>query len=240
MMPIPSSQVHLWCCHIDLGRTETQERHWILSDDERARADRFHDAKARLAFAAAHSWLRHVLALYTLASASQLRFVETMFGKPILANGHRRQPIAFNLSHSGELAIVAVSAGMAVGVDIERIRPVSAEVAAGCLAPGEIMALAALAPALRNEGFIRCWTRKEACLKAIGIGLNAAPSSFEVSLDPFVAQLLAVHSDPTEADRWQLADLQPAPGYCGALAARHRGWSAIWMARPAPASGTLR
>lgn len=236
MMPIPSSQVHLWCCHIDPGKAETQERRWILSDDERARADRFHDAKARFAFAAAHSWLRHVLALYTLASASQLRFVETMFGKPMLANGHERRPIAFNLSHSGELAIVAVTAGMAVGVDIERVRPVSAEVAAGCLAPGEIAGLAALAPALRNECFFRCWTRKEACLKAIGIGLNAAPSSFEVSLDPFVARLLAVHSDPTEADRWQLADLRPAPGYCGALAARHRDWSVIWMARPMAAS----
>jgi 4'-phosphopantetheinyl transferase len=240
MMPLPSSQVHLWCCQTDLGKAEMLERRWILSDDERARADRFHDAKARLAFAAAHSWLRHVLALYTLAPASQLRFVETMFGKPFLVNGHERQPIAFNLSHSGELAIVAVTGGMAVGVDIERIRPVSIELLAGCLAPGEVAALEATAPALRDECLIRCWTRKEACLKAIGIGLNATPSSFEVSLDPFVARLLAVHSDPAEADNWQLADLRPAPGYCGALAARHRDWSVIWMARPALASRAPR
>lgn len=231
MMPLPPLQVHLWCCRTDLRKAEA-ERRWILSDDERARADRFRDTKARLAFAAAHSWLRHVLALYTLASAAQLRFGETPFGKPFLASEHKGPPIAFNLSHSGELAIVAVTAGMAVGVDIERVRPVSAEVVTGCLAPGEFAALEAIAPALRDECFIRCWTRKEACLKAIGIGLNGTLSNFEVSLDSAAARLLAVRSDPAEADHWQLADLQPAPGYCGALAARHRGWSAVWMARP--------
>lgn len=237
MMPLPPSQVHLWCCRTNLDDTEGAEQHWILSDEERARADRFRDATTRLAFAAAHSWLRHVLAVYTRASATQLRFGETEFGKPFLANQLGERPIAFNLSHSGELAIVAVAARMAVGVDIERVRPVSAEVAAGCLAPGEIAALGSIAPSLRDEGFIRCWTRKEACLKAIGIGLNATLANFEVSLDRSTARLLTVDCDADEAGHWQLADLRPVAGYCGALAARHRGWTAIWMARPAP---TLR
>ena len=62
--------------------------------------------------------------------------------------------------------------------------------------------------------------------------MAVSPSSFEVSLDPFRARLLTVESDPAEADLWQLADLEPAPGYCGTLAARHRGWSPVWMARP--------
>ncbi|WID96687.1 4'-phosphopantetheinyl transferase superfamily protein [Bosea vestrisii] len=232
MMPLPPLHVHLWCCRIDLSAAEAAERRGILSNDERARADRFHDAKARIAFIVARNWLRRVLALYTPVPPPQLRFGETVFGKPFLANDEGGSRLAFNLSHSGELAIVAVTAGMPVGIDIERIRPVSTDLLAGCLAPREFATLSALAPTLRQESFIRCWTRKEACLKAIGVGLNGSPSSFEVSLDPTGARLLAVESDPAEADLWQLADLQPAPGYCGTLAARHRGWSPIWMARP--------
>jgi len=232
MMPLPRSQVHLWCCRVDLRGAEAAERRGILSDEERARADRFHDAKTRIAFIVARNWLRRVLALYIPVPPPQLRFCETAFGKPFLANEHGKRAIAFNLSHSGELAIVAVADGMPVGVDIERIRPVSGDLLAGCLAPREFAMLAALRPALREESFIRCWTRKEACLKAIGIGLNGSPSSFEVSLDPSRARLLAVESDQAEADLWQLADLEPAPGYCGTLAARHRGWTPVWMARP--------
>jgi 4'-phosphopantetheinyl transferase len=232
MMPLPPSQVHLWCCRVDLHPMEAAERRGILSDEERARADRFHDTKARIAFVVARNWLRRVLALYVPIPPPRLRFGETAFGKPFIMNEYSGRPIAFNLSHSGELAIVAVADDMQVGVDIERIRPVSADLLAGCLAPREFAMLAALTPELREESFIRCWTRKEACLKAIGVGLNGSPSSFEVSLDPFRARLLAVESDPTEADLWQLADLEPAPGYCGTLAARHRGWSPVWMARP--------
>lgn len=232
MMPLLPSQVHLWCCRTDFGEADAAARSGILSDDERARADRFHDAKARIAYIGARSWLRRVLALYTPIPPLQIRFAETAFGKPFLANGGPDHPIDFNVSHSAELVIVAVTAGMAIGVDIERIRPISAELVVGCLAPREYASLSALAPALREESFIRCWTRKEACLKAIGVGLNGSPASFEVSFDPRRARLLAVQSDPGEAELWQLADLEPAPGYCGTLAARHHGWSPIWMARP--------
>ena len=235
MIPLPPSQVHLWCCRTDLGEMEAAERRLVLSGQECARADRFRVADAGIAFVAARSWLRRVLAAYTLVPASCLRFEVTSFGKPFLADAGNRAPIAFNLSHSGELAIVAVTAGPAVGVDIERIRPVPPDVAAGCLTPGEAAALAALAPELREEAFIRCWTRKEAYLKAIGAGLNTPPSSFAVSLDLSEARLLHVETDLGEAMHWQLADLRPAPGYCGALAARWHGWSAIWMARPEPA-----
>lgn len=232
MMPMPPSQVHLWCCRVDLHAGEAAERLGMLSAEERARAGRFHDVKARIAFVAARTWLRRVLAHYLPIPPPQLRFGETAFGKPFLANAQGGHTVAFNLSHSGELAIVAVADEMPVGIDIERIRPVSADLLAGCLAPRELAMLAALTPALREESFIRCWTRKEACLKAIGVGLNGSPASFEVSFDPRRARLLAVESDPAEADLWQLADLEPAPGYCGTLAARQRGWSPVWMARP--------
>lgn len=238
MMPLPRSEVHLWCCRTDLGDIDAAERRSVLSAPERVRADRYRVAEAGIAFVAARSWLRRVLAAYTLIPPTRLRFGETPSGKPFLADQNTDRPVAFNLSHSGDLAIVAVTAGMTVGIDIERIRPVPPDAAAGCLTTGEATALAALAPALREEAFIRCWTRKEAYLKATGAGLNTSPSSFAVSLDPLAARILAVGSDAEEAAHWQLADLRPAPGYCGALAARQHGWSAVWMARPisAPAA----
>ncbi len=232
MISLPPSQVHLWCCRTDLSIAEAAERSRLLSGAERERANRFRDAVVRIAFVAARSWLRRVLAAYTLIPASRLRFEEGPFGKPVLDYGSAERRIAFNLSHSGELAIVAVAAGMDLGVDIERIRPMPVDVMADCLASREAAALAALAPELREEAFIRCWTRKEAYLKATGAGLNVPLRSFAVSLDPQMARLLAVESDPGEAACWQLADLRPAPGYCGALAARQHGWSMVWMARP--------
>lgn len=232
MIPLPPAQVHLWCCRTDLDEVETAARLTILSDTERARADRFRHDEARTAFVAARSWLRRILAGYTRVPAQRLRLDEMPLGKPFLAHPRSDPPIAFNLSHSGELAIVAVAAGMAIGVDIERIRPVPADVVAGCLAPGEAASLAAMPSRLREEAFIRGWTRKEAYLKATGIGLDVPLSTVSVSLEPSEARLLTVQSDPEEAPHWRLADLRPAPGYCGALAARRHGWSAVWMARP--------
>jgi 4'-phosphopantetheinyl transferase len=226
--------VHLWCCSTTLDAMEAEERRAILSGPERARADRYRTAEPAFAFVAARSWLRLVLAAYTAIPAARIRFDTTPNGKLSLADDIRVEPITFNLSHSGNVAIVAVAGGMELGVDVERVRPVSPDVVAGCLAPAEAAALAALPPALREEAFIRCWTRKEAFLKATGAGLTVAPSDIAVSLDPLSAAVLEIAADADEAAHWQLADLSLAPGYCGALAARQRGWSAIWMTAPDP------
>jgi 4'-phosphopantetheinyl transferase len=230
MIPLPPAQVHLWCSRTDIGDREFADRDALLSDRERIRAARFHDVKHTVAFTAAHGWLRRILGAYLRIQPQKLRFIQGPYGKPTLATDADR-PIAFNLSHSGDLAIVAVTAGMPIGVDIERVEPKPGPFAGDFLAPGEAAALAAVAPRDRDEAFTRCWTRKEAYLKALGTGLNTPLSDFEVSVGAS-ARLLRVGADPGEAAYWRLGDLKPAPGYCGAVAARQHGWACVWMARP--------
>lgn len=237
MIAVSSAEVHLWCCRTDLGEAELANRETLLSLPELERAARFRDPSSRVTFVAARGWLRQVLAGYTGVAPRDLLFRATDFGKPMLVEQRGIPHVSFNLSHSGHLAIVAVAGGMPIGVDIERVRPVSLALAGESFAPGEVAALDALAPERRDEGFMRCWTRKEAYLKALGIGLDIPLDSFEVSLVPSEpAQLVAIHGAPQDAGRWQLAHLDPAPGYCGALAAPRRGWSWSWKARPDDAS----
>lgn len=232
MIPVGPAQVHLWCCSTEIGVGEFATRHALLSEQERARAARFHDRTAMVAFTAAHGWLRRVLGAYVNVPPEALRFGEGAHGKPQLALASGGTPrVSFNLSHSGDLAIVAVAEQMAVGVDIEHVRPMPRQIAEDSFAPGEAAALANVAPAERDSAFMRLWTRKEAYLKATGTGLNTPLDAFEVSLDE-PARLLRVRSDPAEAACWQIAHLEPAPGYCGAVAARGQGWTCVWMARP--------
>lgn len=231
MIALPPSQVHLWCCRTDIGDSEFADCDALLSDIEQRQAVRFDDVKATIAFTAAHGWLRRVLAAYLDLAPQKLRFSREADGKPVLETSDISRTIAFNLSHSGDLAIVAVTAGMPIGVDIERVEPKQRAFANEGLAPGEAIALAAVAPHDRDEAFMRCRTRKEAYLKALGTGLNTPLSDFEMSIDA-PARLLRVGSDPNEAACWQLANLKPAPGYCGAVAARQHGWACVWMARP--------
>ena len=129
-------------------------------------------------------------------------------GKPALEGGE----IEFNVSHSGGLVALAVARGRAVGVDIERITetPPRARIAEHFFAPAEVAALRALPADEQTEAFFRCWTRKEAYLKARGDGLSVELASFAVSLD----------RDPRAGmtdTRWSFHSFTPAPGYAGAV-----------------------
>lgn len=232
MIVLPRSKVHLWSCSLRPSPAELERRRAVLSDAELARALRFRHEADSIAYVAAHGWLRLVLAAYAGLPPARLRFRETPLGKPSLEPVGEMPPVAFNLSHSGDLAIVAVSAGMPIGIDIERIGSVPDAATGDYLAHAEGAMLSTLPGSLRDEAFTRCWTRKEAYLKATGAGLNTPLTDFAVSLAPSApARLLWVRSDPREAARWQLVDLSPAAGYCGAIAARAQGWSCVWMTR---------
>jgi 4'-phosphopantetheinyl transferase len=229
-------QAHIWACETRLHAAMADSK-WMLTEDELQRASRFRDLEARHAFVVAHGWVRKVLSAYTDIPPHLLRFETGPYGKPFIERRLDHQNVEFNLSHSGSIAILAVTAGVPIGIDIERIRPISSDVAAHCLTPGEVVALNALPSDLRNKSFMRCWTRKEAYLKATGMGLNVPLNDVEVSVHPSEpARLVLVASDADEAPRWQLFDLHPAAGYCGALAVRERGFSCVEMTGAAASS----
>lgn len=219
-------EVHVWRAGLEPGGAALRRLWEILSADERQRADRFHFRKDREHFVTARGVLREILGRYTGATPPSLRFSYDSFGKPSLSDPARSAeaggtPLRFNVSHSGGVALYAVAAGREVGVDIEFVREDFAglDVARNFFSPHEVAALSALPVAERATAFFDCWTRKEAYIKARGMGLSHPLHLFTVSLTPGrPAALLRTDDDPEEAARWSLVELFPGEGYRAALA----------------------
>ena len=168
--------------NLNLPNSTLAELARSLNADEQARAARFIRESDRRHFIAARGQLRAILALYTAQAAVSIRFSYNPQGKPALAMGEPR----FNLSHSAGLGLLAVAAGQEVGVDVEEIaRQVDyTNISKRYFASGEAAALLALPAADQRQAFFNCWTRKEAYIKARGLGMAIPLDSFEVSLAP--------------------------------------------------------
>lgn len=218
--PVTRGAIGVWLISWPSVRLEGCEA--VLSADERARASRFAFERDRRCFVATRGVLRTLIAWQLEADASRLEFAYDAYGKPSLS-GLWRGVLDFNVSHSGEAAVVALSRTGAVGVDVEQVRPIGDRdaIARRTFAPREAAAIRALDEAARDEAFFTCWTRKEAFVKATGEGLSYPLHEFVVSVDPLAAQpLLDVRGDAMETRRWTLRALPAAAGYVGALAVR--------------------
>ena len=220
-------EVHVW--RVSLIVSQTSKLEAILDRDELARADRFRFQKDRDRFIVARGALRTILAGYFQTRPAALRFSYSSYGKPTVGDALAAAALRFNLSHANELAVVAVTCGREIGIDIEHIR---AEFAAGEIAERyfsrrEILQLRALPADLQTEAFFNCWTRKEAYIKARGLGLSMPLDQFDVSLAPDApAALLDNRLDEGEVSRWSFQELFPAPDYAAALAVEG-GFSAL-------------
>ncbi|MGQ0704060.1 MAG: 4'-phosphopantetheinyl transferase family protein [Gemmatimonadales bacterium] len=214
--------VHVWRVSLADSATVPALRR-LLSDEERARADRFVRPEHGRRFTITHGWKRRILAQYTGVDPRHLRFTEGRYGKPSLNGGGGGQSLHFNLSHSGTEALVAVARNP-VGVDIEQWDPAieHLDLAQRFFSPAEREALLALAsdPAQVVAGFFACWSRKEAYLKATGYGISRGLHHFDVTLTPGLpARLLADRLDQQATSRWQLVEIEVPTGYSAALAA---------------------
>lgn len=171
------------CLYVDLDRFAGLPSEQVLSEEERERADSFRAPLDRQRYVASHLALRQALSEYTGLQHAELHLSKGSFGKPSLT-GHARTQ--FSLSHSQGLALIAIGGRGPLGADIELLRPVpdAAVLAAEHFTRREQEALAALPAHERDRAFLTCWTRKEACLKAIGVGLLLSSQSFEVGLEP--------------------------------------------------------
>jgi len=183
----------------------------LLDEEERKRADSFRSAHDRRVFVGAHAALRRILARYV---EGPLCFATGSHGKPALSPPQVR----FNLAHSDELALLAVSPDREVGIDVEPVRELAAD-AARYFSPAEQKALGSLPERERPLAFFLAWTRKEAYIKARGRGLSLPLDSFDVELRPGVpAALLATRPDAEDVIRWRLHGLDVGPEYAAALA----------------------
>jgi 4'-phosphopantetheinyl transferase len=227
---IPRHEVHLW--QVELTAVRSAEARWraIISDDERRRADRFRFAMDRQNFTAARALLRILLGGYAGLAPEAVTFSYGEHGKPSLHTREQNERVEFNLSHSGEIALLAFARGRAVGVDIERIREnlEPEKIARRFFSQREQKELSALPPSERHVGFFRCWTRKEAYIKARGTGLALPLDGFDVSLKPGEQNaLLDARTPDTDITRWPLGELAVANGYVAALCVQGKGWRLI-------------
>lgn len=187
--PIPSAldvrrdaRVQVWLLRLDeLDRTTWgPHARTCLSAEEQQRADRMRKLEARRRWVTCHAAMRHILAGHTGSQMRDLLFMRGPNGKPFVPDGPH-----FNLSHSAGMALLAVSAGGSVGIDLE-IEGHGRNLAAAAtltLAPAELSCFEAAAPEEQARLLRRAWVRKEAVLKAAGCGLRADLRSLTVGLD---------------------------------------------------------
>ena len=237
-------RVHLWRVDLD-GFRPASERAWdVLSDDESARARRFRFERDRDRFVIRRALLRSILGSYLDADPRRLEFDYGEMQKPTLAMPSESGDLRFNQSESGGLAIYAFTLGREVGVDVEKMRDLKADdLAQRFFAPAEVRALRAVPEADRLPAFFRCWTRKEAYVKAHGAGLSMPLDSFEVSLASGDQDaLLSSRKDEDGAGRWTMRDVAIDPAYYAALCAEGRDWLPEFWNMPSgwPASRMLK
>jgi 4'-phosphopantetheinyl transferase len=224
--PLAAAEVHVWLAPLALTEDAISRLEAVLSDEERRRAERFHFRRDRLRYIAGRGQLRELLGEYLGREPSAVRLWYTSHGKPGLVGEDNPGDLRFNVAHSEDLILYAVTRGREVGVDVERARPLEwRELAARYFAPREVAELNALAPAAQEHAFFACWTRKEAYIKALSFGLTVPLDRFAVTLAPDApAALASAEHDPAQLGRWALRELTPAPGYVGALAVEGRDW----------------
>jgi 4'-phosphopantetheinyl transferase len=206
-----ADEVHVW--RVDIAGGTAAVGLESLSAAERARADRFHFPADRDRFVASHVALRAILASYVDVALVALLFGESLHGKPFVAAPDAGRALRFSLSHSGDIAVVAVSRGHEVGVDVERVRPLDDldGFAARYFSPAERDALGHVPSADRLCAFFEIWTLKEAYLKACGEGLLRALDAFDVTVGEAPPRLLAVRDRPGDEVRCTSRRLKP-PG----------------------------
>jgi 4'-phosphopantetheinyl transferase len=243
---LSEGEVHVWRAWLDLPQSSIQALEQTLSDDERVRAQRFRFVKDRTHFIAARGLLRAILGRYLLREPRTLSFSYNAYGKPALAEmpesvgtytpGQPRattrvapiasgrtkgESLSFNVTHAQGMALYAVTRNHAIGVDLEYIqRQMEWEaIAERFFSPYEVSMLRAVPPQMRHIAFFNCWTRKEAYIKARGMGLSLALDQFDVSLIPGEpAALLGIREEGQDISNWSLYELYPGNDYIAALA----------------------
>lgn len=216
-----SNNVHLWLTSLDVTDRVYDVLIRGLSLDEWMRANQFVFQQDRRNFIVTRGILRDILSNYIHCQPADVCFRYETNGKPLLSLPAASSRLDFNLSHSSGLLVVAITPGKRVGVDVERIRPLPDLnlIASHSLSEYEQDMLALITGEGKRFGFFRCWTRKEAYLKALGNGLSTPLDSFDMSLSTdSPAGMLSNRLDPNEVSRWSFYTFVPLQGFVGALA----------------------
>ena len=214
---LTAGAVHLWQRSLRDSQQAIAACHELLLPDERERAARFRVERPRGDYILTRGTLRSLLSKYLHITPQEITFQYTEYGKPFLDNSD----LQFNVSHTEGLALLAFTRRRDIGVDVEKVRPQTdvRQLAERFFSLHERSALRDLTGDELHSAFFRCWTRKEAYIKAKGEGLSLPLHQFDVSIEQNPKQaLIATRPDTVEASRWSIRTVTVTPGYAAALA----------------------
>lgn len=221
---ITGNQVHVWRISLDVGPSGCKSLINLLSADELNRVNRLRFTKDQNRFIIARAALRQILSYYLCLDSREIRFAYTPEGKPMLMDDSGQQKLRFNLSHSGSMAICAVSWGREVGIDIEQVKPDIAfeAIIDQFYSSDEIGAIHKTPIEERKHMFFQYWVRKEAFLKAIGKGLSFPLNNVDVSRQPGTEWApVKVLDSISKRSSWYGRDLITKNGYNAAIVLQH-------------------
>lgn len=214
-------EAHAWAVRLVLDEAAWQALWATLSTEERERAKEFRFDEPRRKFVAARGTLRTLLGKYLNEPPDKIEITLDDRGKPRLGIEYATTNVQFNLSHSGDLALIVMATGCEVGIDVEQVRDVSKleQIARRYFHPAEVEAILSTATDARNDAFLRCWTMKEAVLKAYGLGIAKGLDAFQVPLsDPFEGWLDLSMLNLDHGSQCWVRQIVPSDGYVAAVA----------------------
>jgi 4'-phosphopantetheinyl transferase len=229
------ADVHLWLAELNQSYEHTRRLAQVLPVEDRTRAGSYRYARDRRRFIVARAYLRIILGLYVDKDPQSLGFVRGPYGKPALSSVDVGKP-HFSVSHSHNLALYAVAYNREVGVDIERLRPLRDHemdgIARYCFSPREQIIWWSRPAGQKHQVFFDLWTRKEAHMKAVGVGLMRPLDQIDVALAPQTpTHLQAVSGELDAAGCWSIETLRPHRNYAATLVVEGSHWQlACWSA----------
>jgi 4'-phosphopantetheinyl transferase len=216
---LQSGEVHVWRARLSSSTAELSRRCSLLSSDEQKRADRFRFEQDRSRFILGRIIARSVLSHCLQQPAGDVQLRLDHLGKPFIPECFEAS-IHFNISHSGDYVLFAIARDLRVGVDVEQIRETKDlnDIAARYFSKNEYLRLLTVPERMRTTSFYRCWTMKEAYVKAHGEGFGLATDSFDVAFLPGeMPRLLETRFDHVDVRRWCFYKLDLGPAYLAAL-----------------------
>ena len=217
---LSEDEIHIWAACIDVAPTVSAALAVSLSEEERTRANRFRFRQHQSRFIAGRGLLRAIVSHYLQIEPARVEFKYNSEGKPELTRPFDGSGIHFNLTHSEDLVLIAVTTIGPVGIDVERVRvnKDAKELVNWFCSPRERELFETLAAQEKQLAFFNLWTRKEALLKATGEGIAQLLSQVEVTFRPGEpARFIAVSGDSERGSRWSVYNLSPAPHFVAAV-----------------------
>jgi 4'-phosphopantetheinyl transferase len=225
-LAISSDQIDLWflfTSQVPMATELTARYRELLTEQERQQERRFYFAKDSSRYLLTRALVRTVLSRYVPLAATAWRFEPSVYGRPTITNDHELvHDLSFNISHTNELIVLAVTRDGPIGIDVEWMRrEISLEVANRYFSPIEVAGLQALPAARQKRRFLDLWTLKESYIKARGMGLSIPLSKFSFDLDGDSENVISFAGDFDDLPmRWGFYQLHPSNEHLGALCTR--------------------